>query len=47
MPAPIVKVKRDGIISGDEEENLIIGGLKIEIIPAWKWLLSADRYGNL
>jgi len=34
------KVKDAWIITLDEEEELMIDGVQIQIMPAWKWMLK-------
>jgi predicted AAA+ superfamily ATPase len=36
------QLKKAVIVTYDEEDTLVINGLKIEVIPIWKWLLASE-----
>ncbi|MFR9649784.1 MAG: hypothetical protein SNJ33_06675 [Rikenellaceae bacterium] len=35
------EIKRSIIITADQEQEIKLGGVKIEVIPIWKWLLES------
>jgi predicted AAA+ superfamily ATPase len=37
-----LRVARVTVVTFNDEEHVVVDGIEVDIVPAWKWLLAAD-----
>jgi predicted AAA+ superfamily ATPase len=41
-----LRADRVVVVTFDDEETLSLSGVRVEVIPAWKWLLEENEAGQ-